>query len=94
MGQNTEELEKHIKYRCRLNIEEKYFGVNNEVTIQLNRKLTKYTCLSNESIMLDGNKVKYDAENQLWICTICNETKNKYNRKRIITHVNSTHGGK
>ena len=53
----------------------KYLDVNNEETIQINRKLAKYKGLPSESIMLADNKVKYDAGNKLWICMICNITK-------------------
>ena len=61
--------------------------------IHLNRKLTKYAGFPNDNVMLSDNKAKYGAANRLWICMICNKTKNKYTRKRIINHVNSTHGG-
>ena len=90
---NEDELKKHQNYHCHLSYAEKeYFNIGDMDSTTINRKLTDQAGLPQESIVLADGKVKYDAINKTWTCTICNKTKNKYNRKQIVNHVNSMHG--
>ena len=41
----------------------------------------------------NGN-VKYNALSKTWNCTICDYSRNKYNRKQVTNHVNAKHNTK
>jgi len=90
---NEDELEKHQKYHRHLDTDEKeYFKIDNLETTKINRKYTEQAGLPEGDIISANGKVKYDTINKTWKSTICNKSNNKYNRKQIINHVNSTYG--
>ena len=43
---------------------------------------------------IDDGEIKYHANTKIWECTICHKESAKYNRRKILNHVNAAHAAR